>query len=123
MTTRATFEKARLPKISRAQWTRIGPIVGGDVDLGIMPHDLGNQASIPYDVALAVLLALFDNDLADAQWLIYHNNCVDHPVKVRKFEKGLPKFPRWCSECELPTEPEEFTLGLRFKLKGPITLV
>jgi len=116
-----TFEKSRLPRVKATQWSRIAHVLAREPLEQLMAHDLGNQASIPYDMAYAVLLALFDSRLAEAQWLIYHR-CAEHPVFATSFEKGIPELPTECPECEEPAQDSEFTFDVQFRLLGAVEL-
>lgn len=105
--------------ISPTQFRRLNRILA-EQDLGAMvAYDLGNRAGLAYDCALAVLLALYDHGLAKARWVVFHD-CSEASIGSHDFKKGLPRYPRFCPECEEATSASEFSYDVRFVITAVV---
>jgi hypothetical protein len=119
---RLLFHKVRVKNITDQQWSRLSTLFG-ESRRWFTPTDIGNEASIDYMVALALVIAMASDRVAENHYLIYHM-CNAAPIAKRKFVDGLQPIPWQCPYCEeVITDPDDLRYEVSCKPSGLIEFV
>jgi hypothetical protein len=89
-----------------------------------MPHQVAAATGCELEEAMEVLMLLYDQYLAEALLLVYHNEHLDAPATAVSISEGLPSLPFICSVCEKGiSDPKELSYDFLFRLNGKILFV
>lgn len=116
------FSRARIPKITPAQWGRARGLFAEEGAL-VTPAQLRSAAGLRRDAAFSLILGIYEEKHADLYLLVYHT-CSEAPVARRAYATGLQPLPWHCPYCdETVTKRSELRYELEASVRSPIEFV
>lgn len=118
------LERARFRGFTDEEWKRIGRYLA-EPPKKFMNHVLGNAVAISYTKALAIMLALYDDGLAELSVQVFHK-CEEHPVAQFDIQQQgiVVSLPWECPECERVVRDEgELRYDWECMLTEPVEVV
>jgi hypothetical protein len=90
----------------------------------LMPHQVAAATGCELELAMEILLTLYDRELAEQLLLVYHNTHLDAPIKALDITEGPPALPFVCDGCQAEiSDPDDLSYDFLFRLRDQVQLV